>query len=251
MRLPVPRGELAVEDAVATPPGSATPALRRVSFRVMPGESIGIVGPSAAGKSSLARAVLGVWPLSAGSVRLDGAEIGQWSREELGPHLGYLPQDVELLDGTVAQNIARFGEVSPELTVAAAERAGVHELILRLPRGYETPIGEGGAVLSGGQRQRIALARALYGSPRLVVLDEPNSNLDDQGEAALIRALSGLKAEGVTVLIVTHKPSILIGVDRILVLREGLVETYAPRERVFAQFARPAPVARSEAQTGS
>ena len=242
MSLPAPTGELTVDAVVATPPGAVVPALRRVSFRVLAGEAIGIIGPSAAGKSTLARVVLGVWPVSTGTVRLDGAQIGHWNRDELGPYLGYLPQDIELLDGTVGQNIARFGAVDPPQVVAAAQRAGVHEMILHLPNGYDTPIGEGGAVLSGGQRQRIGLARAMYGRPRLVVLDEPNSNLDDQGEAALIQALCQLKSDGTTVLIITHRPSILSGVDRILVLREGVVEAYAPRERVLSQFTRTAAI---------
>ena len=167
-----------------------------MSFQVAAGESIGIIGPSAAGKSTLARVLLGVWPTVSGRVRLDGADIAHWNRDELGPYVGYLPQDIELFDGTVSQNIARFGPVDPERVVAAARRAGVHELILRLPKGYDTAIGEGGAVLSGGQRQRIGLARALYGDPVLVVLDEPNSNLDDQGEAALVKAIAELRRPG-------------------------------------------------------
>ncbi len=248
MRLPDPRGELALDAVVATPPGSQRVVLRQVSFRVAAGEAIGIIGPSAAGKSTLARVALGVWPPVSGKVRLDGADITQWDRDALGPHLGYLPQDIELLDGTVGENIARFGAVDPIQVVTAAQRAGVHEIILHLPQGYDTPIGEGGAVLSGGQRQRIGLARALYGNPRLVVLDEPNSNLDDQGEAALIRAIVQLKAAGTTLLIITHRPSLLNGVDKLLVLREGVVETFGPRDQVMARFTRPAAVGYKEAQ---
>jgi ATP-binding cassette, subfamily C, bacterial EexD len=251
MSLPPPKGELELEDLVVVPPGAKVPALRRVSFAVAAGESIGVIGPSAAGKSTLARAVLGVWSASAGSVRLDGADIRHWNRHELGPYLGYLPQDIELLDGTVGQNIARFGEVDAAQVVAAAQRAGVHEMVLRLPQGYDTPIGEGGAVLSGGQRQRIGLARAMYGNPRLVVLDEPNSNLDEQGESALIRAIAQLKTERATVLIVTHRPSILNGVDRILVLREGAVDAYGPREQILSRFTRPAAIARPETQANA
>ena len=247
MSLPPPRGDLLVEQAVATPPGAGAPVLKGISFAAAAGESVGIIGPSAAGKSTLARVVLGVWPLQAGKVRIDGADVSQWNRDELGPHVGYLPQDIELFDGTVSENIARFGTVDPDKVVGAARKAGVHELILRLPKGYDTPIGEGGAVLSGGQRQRVALARALYGDPVLVVLDEPNSNLDDQGELALLNAIAALKAASRTVLIISHRPSVLSGVDKILVLREGQVQTFGPRDQVLAQFARPAPVAQAPA----
>jgi ATP-binding cassette subfamily C protein EexD len=243
MSLPAPRGDLVVDQAVAVPPGGTTPVLKGVSFAAQAGESIGVIGPSAAGKSTLARAVLGVWPLVAGKVRIDGADVSQWNREELGPHVGYLPQDIELFDGTVSENIARFGEIKSEKVVEAAQKAGVHEMILHLPKGYDTPIGEGGAVLSGGQRQRVALARALYGDPVLVVLDEPNSNLDDQGELALVRAIRGLKSARRTVLIITHRPSVLGSVDKILVLKEGQVQAFGPRDEVMAQFARPAAVA--------
>lgn len=240
MSLPPPRGDLAVEHATVVPPGGTLPAIEGVSFAVKAGESVGIIGPSAAGKSTLARAMLGVWTIQRGKVRIDGADITQWNRDELGPHVGYLPQDIELFDGTVSENIARFGEIDPAKVVEAARKAGVHELILRLPKGYDTPIGEGGTVLSGGQRQRIALARALYGDPVLLVLDEPNSNLDNQGEAALVKAIAGLKAAGRTVLIITHRQNVLAGVDKILVLSEGRVQTFGPREEVMGQTARPA-----------
>ncbi len=244
MSLPAPDGSLTVDGVLAAPPGSNVPVLRGVRFDIAAGEIVGVIGPSAAGKSSLARVVLGVWPIAAGKVRLSGADISHWNREELGPYIGYLPQDIELFDGTVGENIARFGEVDPEQVVAAAQRAQVHDMILHLPKGYDTPIGEGGAVLSGGQRQRIGLARAMYGKPVLVVLDEPNSNLDDQGEAALVKAIAQLKADGATVLIITHRPSVLNSVDKILVLREGQVEVFGPRDQVLAQFARPTAVAR-------
>jgi ATP-binding cassette subfamily C protein EexD len=240
MSLPPPKGSLSVEHAVAVPPGAGQAVLKDVSFAVKAGEAVGIIGPSAAGKSTLARVALGVWPLQAGKVRIDGADVSQWNRDELGPCIGYLPQDIELFDGTISENIARFGDIDPEKVVEAARKAGVHEMILHFPRGYDTPIGEGGAVLSAGQRQRVALARALYGNPVLVVLDEPNSNLDDQGEAALVMAIAGLKAAGATVLIITHRPAVLGGVDKILVLREGQVQAFAPRDQVMAQFARPA-----------
>lgn len=242
MRLPDPIGQISFQEVVAAPPGSTLPVLKRISFEVAPGEVVGIIGPSAAGKSTLARVMLGVWPTASGAVRLDGAEIGRWNREELGPHIGYLPQDIELFDGTVSENIARFGTVNAEQVVAAAQRAGVHEMILGLPKGYDTPVGVGGAVLSGGQRQRIGLARAMYGHPVLVVLDEPNSNLDEQGEAALVRAIAQLKSEGSTVFLITHRPNVLGGVDKVLVLREGMVHLFAPREQVLPQFARPTAV---------
>jgi ATP-binding cassette subfamily C protein EexD len=244
MSLPAPDGSLRVDGVLAAPPGSNLPVLRGIHFDIAAGEIVGVIGPSAAGKSSLARVVLGVWPIAAGKVRLSGADISHWNRDELGPYIGYLPQDIELFDGTVGENIARFGEVEPEQVVAAAQRAQVHDMILHLPKGYDTPIGEGGAVLSGGQRQRIGLARAMYGKPVLVVLDEPNSNLDDQGEAALVKAIAQLKSDGATVLIITHRPSVLNSVDKILVLREGQVEVFGARDQVLAQFTRPTAVMR-------
>jgi len=239
MPLPAPTGALAVEGLVTVPPGGQVPTLRGVSFALNAGESVGIVGPSAAGKSTLVRAIVGVWPAYAGKVRLDGADIAQYDRTRLGPHVGYLPQDVELFSGTVAENIARFGTVEADKVVEAATRAGVHDMILRLPQGYDTQIGEGGSVLSAGQRQRVALARALYGNPSLVVLDEPNSNLDDEGEAALVNAMEHLRGQGCTVLIVAHRPSVLMGVDKILVLREGQVQAFGGRTEVMSRFARP------------
>ncbi|EGV27853.1 type I secretion system ATPase [Thiorhodococcus drewsii AZ1] len=249
MSLPPPTGSVLVDNIMAAPPGSTVPVLRGLRFEIAAGEIVGVIGPSAAGKSTLARVMLGVWPVVAGKVRLSGADINQWNRDELGPYIGYLPQDVELFDGTVSENIARFGEVNPELVVAAAQRAQVHDMILHLPKGYDTPIGEGGAVLSGGQRQRIGLARAIYGKPVFVVLDEPNSNLDDQGEAALVKAINQLKAEGATVVIITHRPSVLHSVDKILVLRDGMAQMFGPRDEVLAQFARPTSVARSPSPT--
>jgi ATP-binding cassette, subfamily C, bacterial EexD len=250
MSLPAPDGRVTLEGVLAAPPGSNVPVLRGVQFEIARGEIVGVIGPSAAGKSSLARVLLGVWHVAAGKVRLSGADIGHWNRDELGPYIGYLPQDIELFDGTVSENIARFGEIDPEQVVAAAQRAQVHDMILRLPKGYDTPIGDAGAVLSGGQRQRIGLARAMYGNPVLVVLDEPNSNLDEQGESALVKAIAQLKAEGTTVVIITHRPSILGSVDKILVMREGQVEMYGPRDQVLAQFARPTAVPRP-ATTGT
>lgn len=240
MALPKPAGAVAVEGLVAVPPGARLPALRGVTFALAAGEALGVVGPSAAGKSTLARLLVGAWPPYAGSVRLDGAALGDWDGEQLGPHLGYLPQDIELFDGTIAENIARFGAVDGEHVVLAAQRAGLHELILRLPQGYDTVIGEHGGVLSGGQRQRVGLARALYGDPSLVVLDEPNSNLDDAGEAALNAAVADLKARGKTVVLIAHRPNILLHMDRLLVLRDGQVQTLGPRHEVLTQLIRPA-----------
>ncbi|MFO6377261.1 alkaline protease secretion ATP-binding protein AprD, partial [Pseudomonas aeruginosa] len=185
-----------------------------LTLAIPAGSVVGVIGPSGSGKSSLARVVLGIWPTLHGSVRLDGAEIRQYERETLGPRIGYLPQDIELFAGTVAENIARFGEVQADKVVEAARLAGVHELVLRLPQGYDTVLGVGGAGLSGGQRQRIALARALYGAPTLVVLDEPNSNLDDSGEQALLAAIQALKARGCTVLLITHRAGVLGCADR-------------------------------------
>lgn len=237
--LPAPQGRLSVEKVVFAR-NPAQPILKTVSFDLAPGESLGLIGPSAAGKSTLARVILGLWTPTAGVVRLDGANIAEWDPEQLGPYIGYLPQDVELVSGTVADNIARLGDAASmsEQVIAAAQRAHVHDLILRLPNGYETDVGEGGAALSGGQRQRIALARAVFGNPRLVVLDEPNSNLDSEGEEALVRTLEKLKDDGVTVVIISHRPSLLVGVDKILFLQNGRVEAFGPRQEVMARLAR-------------
>ncbi len=246
-QLPAPRGRLEVEQVVFRLPGGMQPIVRGVSFSLSPGEALGLIGPSASGKSTLVRLTVGVWKPVAGTVRLDGADVATWPREDLGPHLGYLPQDVELFGGTVAENIARLGEPDAAEVIRAARRAQVHDLILRLPKGYDSDIGECGQSLSPGQRQRIALARALYGQPRLVVLDEPNANLDHEGEAALLRTLQALKEEGVTVIIVAHRPSLLRGVDKLLVLREGAVELFGPRAEIMARLTRPAPLAREVA----
>ena len=234
MSLPPPKGEYRLENVVAGAPGSQQAILRGVSFLLPAGRVLGVIGPSGSGKSTLARLLVGVWPAANGKVRLDGADVHAWNKEELDPHLGYLPQDVELFEGTVAENIGRFGEIDAEAVVEAAQRAGVHDMILRLPNGYDTPIGTGGSVLSGGQRQRVGLARALYGDPAVVVLDEPNSNLDDVGEAALLNAISQLKTDGKTVVLITHRPSVLSVVDFLLVLRDGAVQAYGPRNEVLA-----------------
>jgi PrtD family type I secretion system ABC transporter len=238
--LPAPAGRLEVDRVVFGFGDKAI--LRGVSFKLEPGEALGIIGPSASGKSTLVRLVVGVWKARAGTVRLDGADVATWPRERLGPHIGYLPQDVELFGGTVAENIARLGVPDDAEVIRAAQRARVHELILRLPKGYETEIGDAGQALSPGQRQRIGLARALYsplrGSPRLVVLDEPNADLDSEGEEALLGALQALKADGVTLIIVAHRPSLLRGVDKMLVLREGAVERFGARNEVMERVTR-------------
>ncbi|WP_145008375.1 type I secretion system permease/ATPase [Pseudomonas oryzihabitans] len=236
MELPVPMGDLTVEQIVVTPPGAHVPVIRGVSFRAPPGASVGVLGASAAGKSTLARALLGIWPTQSGKVRLDGADMFHLDRTAVGPHLGYLPQDIELFEGSIAENIARFSEVDAAKVVEAAQMAGVHEMILRLPQGYDTVIGAHGGVLSGGQRQRIGLARALYGDPKLVILDEPNSNLDDVGERALGEALIKLKQKGTTLFIITHRVSALAYVDNLLVLSEGQIVMSGARDQVLAQL---------------
>jgi ATP-binding cassette subfamily C protein len=240
MSLPAPKGELAVEQLFAAPPGVQKPIVRNMSFKVPAGSTVGVLGHSGAGKSTLARVLVGVWPYSEGAVRLDGTEMPHWNSDELGRHIGYLPQDVELFSGTIAENISRFeDQTDHEKVIAAAAMAGVHDLIQNLPEGYNTEIGEGGRSLSGGQRQRIGLARALYGSPPLIVLDEPNSNLDTLGEAALVEAVKRLHEAGKTVILITHKANILSSVDRLLVVNEGAVQMYGPREEVMARLANP------------
>jgi PrtD family type I secretion system ABC transporter len=238
-----PAGLLTIEQLVAGPPGSRTPVLRGIALQLDPGEVLGVIGPSGAGKSTLARVLVGVWPILAGSVRLDGAELDQWNPDELGSYLGYLPQDVELFDGTIAENIARLAdEVDSAAVIRAARKAGVHEMILHLPNSYDTRIGPGGQMLSAGQRQRIGLARALYGDPALVVLDEPNSNLDLAGEAALAGALNRLRAEETTVVVITHRPNLLGCVDKILMLSDGRLQAFGLREKVMARHMRPAAI---------
>ncbi len=235
--LPRPEGQLTVERVTFFPPGSESASLQGVSFSLAPGEALGVIGPSAAGKSSLARLLVGVWEPRLGHVRLDGADVYQWNREDFGQYVGYLPQDVELFAGTVKQNIARMSEeIDDQKVIEAAKLAECHHLILRLPKGYDTQIGEGGQSLSAGQRQRIALARAFYGDIRLLVLDEPNSNLDTAGDRALMNALRHAKERGVTTVIVAHRPSILAEVDKLLLLNEGKVALFGPREDVMAKL---------------
>lgn len=236
MALPRPKGELSFEKVMAFPPSGRKPVLRDVSFSLEPGDVLGVIGPSAAGKSSLARVCVGLWPTTKGAVRLDGAELSHWDEEQLGQHIGYVPQDVELFAGTIAENIARFRAGSSEDVIAAARLARVHDMIQELPDGYNTDIGDGGLKLSGGQRQRIALARAVYGNPALVVLDEPNASLDTQGEDALVQVIRQLKAAGSTVVLVTHRSNILTQCDKLLVLAKGAVHTFGPREKVMQSF---------------
>jgi ATP-binding cassette subfamily C exporter for protease/lipase len=246
MPLPPPKGTLTVEGVVAAAPGTQTPIIRGMNLVIPAGTTVAVIGPSASGKSSLARLMVGVWPTSSGKVRLDGADIHAWNKAELGPHIGYLPQDVELFDGSLADNIARFGEVDRAKVEAAARAVGLHELIMALPNGYGAEIGDEGCFLSGGQRQRVALARAIYGNPRFIVLDEPNSSLDEAGEQALVRTLLSLKSQGTTIVVVTHRPSILQAADRILLVVDGSAKTYGLRDDVLAalqkQASPPAPV---------
>ncbi|WP_455914796.1 type I secretion system permease/ATPase [Pseudomonas syringae] len=248
MSLPDPEGHLQVESLFVAPPGAKAAVIKNISFVTPAGSIVGIVGPSAAGKSTLARALLGIWPPQHGVVRLDGADISAWDKQKLGPHLGYLPQDIELFEGSISDNIARFGKIEPEKVVLAARTAGVHEMILQLPDGYDTVIGSEGVNLSGGQRQRIGLARAVYGSPRLIVLDEPNSNLDEVGERALGVALQKMKETGATVFIISHRPNVLSRLDRIMVLNSGTLTMYGPRDQVIAELAQQQAKAQAHAQ---
>jgi ABC-type protease/lipase transport system fused ATPase/permease subunit len=240
-RLPAPCGRLTVNGVTFVPPGGSEPVLRQVSFAVEPGEAVAVVGPSAAGKSTLCRLLVGLAQPRSGEVRLDGAELGHWDLDQLGRFIGYLPQDVELFAGTVRDNIARMGKGSDEEVVEAAQLAHAHDMILRLTKGYDTEIGDAGAKLSGGQRQRIGLARAVYGDPRLIVLDEPNANLDQVGESALAGAVDELKRRGAAMVIVGHRPSTLMHADKILVLKDGRAELFGPRDEVLQRL-RKVPV---------
>jgi ATP-binding cassette subfamily C protein len=257
MALPAPKGSLVLEGVVGTPPGVQRLVVQDISFGLKAGQGLGIIGPSASGKSSLARLIVGVWMPARGKVRLDGAAIDQWSPAELGQHIGYLPQDVELFAGTVAQNIARFEPDAPsETVIAASQAAGVHDMVIRLPEGYDTQVGENGTVLSAGQRQRIALARALYRDPFLIVLDEPNSNLDAEGDKALTQAITRVRQRGGIVVVVAHRPSALAGVDQVLAMLNGRAAALGPRDEVLAKLfgppaqTAPAPVAPAAAVGG-
>ncbi|MFS2004712.1 type I secretion system permease/ATPase [Duganella sp. CT11-25] len=233
MPLPKPTGAIHVENVTAMPPGSQVTVLRSLSFAINAGDVLGVVGPSGCGKSTLARLLVGVWPAALGKVRLDGADIYQWNKGELGPNVGYLPQDIELFAGTVSDNIGRFGEIDAEKVVLAAQRAGVHDMILHLPKGYDTMLGDGGAGLSGGQKQRLGLARAMYGDPSLIVLDEPNSNLDDVGEAALLQAINDLRQRGKTIVLITHRTSVIGATTKLLVIADGTVSMFGPTRDVL------------------
>lgn len=246
MRLPSPKGALKCEGVVYAMPGANEPVIKGVDFALEPGTALGIIGPSAAGKSTLCRLLVGVWQPLRGHVRLDGADLGNWAADQLGAHVGYLPQDVELFAGTVKENIARLApDIDPKKVVEAAMLASVHEMVLGLPQGYDTEIGPGGSFLSGGQRQRIGLARALYGRPRLVVLDEPNANLDSDGEKALLRAMEAAKAWGATVVVVAHQPGILRPMDMLLMLVNGQTRYFGPRDTFMGQLHAVQPAAAS------
>ncbi len=239
LKLPTPRGNISVEQLIVVPPNSESACLKGVSFELAAGEALGIIGPSAAGKTSLARAILGVWPARAGLVRLDGADINQWDRNDLGPHLGYLPQDIELFSGNIAENICRFSKLDSEKVVEASKTAGIHQMVLSFPDGYDTqikPLFGSADSLSAGQRQRIGLARAIYDNPKLIILDEPNSNLDEQGERDLLLALRKMKESGSTILVITHRTSILTLVDKILLMKEGVVTNFGARDAVLREI---------------
>ncbi|MBP3864382.1 MAG: type I secretion system permease/ATPase [Pseudomonas sp.] len=250
MSLPAPKGDVQVENLTVAAPGSNIAIIKNISFSVPAGCVVGIIGPSAAGKSTLARALLGIWAPLQGVVRLDGADISAWDKHELGPHIGYLPQDIELFEGSVSDNIARFTRVDSEKVILAATTAGVHDMILLLPDGYDTVIGGDGVVLSGGQRQRIGLARALYGSPRLIILDEPNSNLDEVGDRALIAALHKIRLSGATLFVITHRTNIVSQLDRLMVMSNGGLSLFGPRELVLTELnAQQAPKQTMQADT--
>ena len=226
----VVHGRVTLHDVVASAPGRARPILKGLSVNFNAGEVVAIVGPSGAGKSTLARCIIGIWPDVQGQVLLDGHDINAWSRDDLGPHLGYLPQDIELFEGTIAENIGRFGDLKSEWVIDAAQRTGIHDMILRFPKGYDTPMGVAGGMLSGGQRQRVGLARAIYGNPALVVLDEPNANLDDAGEKALVQTLETLKSQGTTVFVISHRSHLMAVADRMLILHDGMVQASGPKQ---------------------
>jgi len=236
MDLPEPTGKVDLQDVYMRPPDSEELVVKNLSINFKPGTVTGIVGPSGSGKSTLVRAIVGVWPTFRGEVRYDGASVNNWSSERLGPSIGYMPQDVELFSGTVAENIARFQEIIPEQVVVAAKQAGVHELILELPNGYDSEIGSGGQALSGGQRQRIALARAMYNNPKVIVLDEPNSNLDAEGERALAEGITQAKEAGSTVIVVSHRPALLASADRIAVLKDGALVKLGDRDQILSEL---------------
>jgi ABC-type protease/lipase transport system fused ATPase/permease subunit len=230
MQLPPVMGNLAVSKAATVPPGHNKAVLVDIDFKVNPGQVVAIVGPSAAGKTCLVRLLIGVWKPARGSVRLDGVEISEWDHDEFGPQIGYVPQEIEFFEGTVAENIARLGDIDPEKVVQATKLIGMHETILAFPKGYDTQLGESGFALSGGQRQRLAICRAIYGMPKFIVMDEPNANLDEIGESALVHAINHLKSQGCAVVITTHRPRLVGAADNLLVLRNGVQVGFGPAE---------------------
>jgi ATP-binding cassette subfamily C exporter for protease/lipase len=248
MELPSPAGALSVEAVTAAPPGVPVAVIKNMSFALQPGDVLGIIGASGSGKSTLARLLVGVWPAAMGKVRLDGADIYQWNKDQLGPRIGYLPQDIELFAGTVAENIARFGDVDSEKVILAAKRAGVHDMILHFPQGYDTLLADGGGGLSGGQKQRLGLARAMYDDPSLIVLDEPNSNLDDAGEQALVAALLDLRSRGKTIVLVTHRTSALGVTNKLLLVQDGSPQLFGPSQQVLMALAQSQQQAQQQAQ---
>lgn len=233
MSLPKPEGRLSLENVVVLAPRTNKAVLKNITFTMAVGSHFGVFGPSGAGKSTLAKAILGLWPVSQGVVRLDAADISKWNRNRLGPYLGYLPQDIELFDGTIAENISRFQEMEPKEVVAAARRARVHELILSFQDGYDTHVSQLGGIITGGQKQRLGLARAIYKMPRLIVLDEPNANLDQEGEIALISLIKELKAEKVTLVVIAHRPNILVQLDNIIVMNKGMITDFGNSETIL------------------
>lgn len=251
MALPKPEGRVSVENIMAAPPGSKVAVIKGLSFAIAPGEVLGVIGPSGSGKSTLARLLVGVWPAASGKVRLDGADVYQWNKDELGAYIGYLPQDIELFAGTISENIARFGEIDADKVILAARRAGVHEMILTMPKGYDTLLGDGGGGLSGGQKQRIGLARAMYGDPSLIVLDEPNSNLDDVGEQALLAAIIDLRKRGKTIVVITHRTRILSATTKLLLLHEGMAKLFGPTDQVMAALTQQQQAAQQAQQPAS
>ena len=238
MALPKPKGTLAIENITAIPPNGKVPVIKGLNFSIAAGEILGIIGPSGSGKSTLARLLVGIWPAAAGKVRLDGADVYLWNKDELGPYVGYLPQDIELFAGTVSENIARFGDINADKVILAAKRAGVHEMVLNMAEGYDTPLGDGGAGLSGGQKQRLGLARAMYDDPSLIVLDEPNSNLDDTGEQALLTALIDLRKRGKTIVLITHRTSILSVTTKLLLLQDGTTRLFGPTNQIIEKLTK-------------
>jgi ATP-binding cassette subfamily C exporter for protease/lipase len=248
MSLPKPQGKVSVEAVSAAPPGGKVPVIKNLSFSLVPGDVLGVIGSSGAGKSSLARLLVGVWPAAVGLVRLDGADVYRWNKDELGPSIGYLPQDIELFAGTVSENIARFGEVDAEKVVAAAKITGVHDMILQFSQGYDTLLGDGGAGLSGGQKQRIGLARAMYDDPSLLVLDEPNSNLDEVGEQALVAAIAEFRKRGKTIVLITHRSSAIGTTNKLLLLRDGIAQAFGPTSQVLSDLEKAAQEQQAKAQ---